>query len=265
MNKKTLSIIVISVIVLTFLFVRNSYKDPVEIEYTDGNTRKFNSHVVFYPQHQDDEVLWGGSAIIQAIKQCGKNNVYVVLVSDGTGVNLLNRNEFKKLTREEKSRIRNNEFEASLNELGVKKENIIILSELDHKEGNHFDLMEQKILEFEKEFNGDVTHVSHHYKQDNHVMHRKNGKVLRKLKKENQVNDVLYFVKPEYSRFIDEKERNLYIVTNNNDYDKVENACYQYQIINERDGKFGIGYTSSPRYFKHLLHDPKLTSILSEN
>ncbi|EPZ59111.1 hypothetical protein H477_1864 [[Clostridium] sordellii ATCC 9714] len=44
--------------------------------------KRFKDHVVFYPQHQDDEVLWGGTAIVDAIKECGADNVYVVLVSD---------------------------------------------------------------------------------------------------------------------------------------------------------------------------------------
>ncbi|WGX74472.1 PIG-L family deacetylase [Paraclostridium bifermentans] len=97
--------------------------------------KKLGSHVVFYPQHQDDEVLWGGSAILKAIKECGADNVYIVLVSDGSGVNAFNQiPRFKGINRKEKEDLRNNEFKYALKHLGVKSNNIIILAdETDEK------------------------------------------------------------------------------------------------------------------------------------
>ncbi|HDA5277623.1 TPA: PIG-L family deacetylase, partial [Clostridioides difficile] len=53
--------------------------------YVNYSHKKFKDYVVFYVQHQDDEVLWAGSAIVNAIKERGKNNVFVVLVSTGCG------------------------------------------------------------------------------------------------------------------------------------------------------------------------------------
>jgi len=71
--KKYLSIkyIVLSAILSTF-FVFTTYDI-----YSQQNNEKFKDHVVFYCQHQDDEVLWAGSAIINAINEVGKDNVYV--------------------------------------------------------------------------------------------------------------------------------------------------------------------------------------------
>lgn len=98
-----------------------------------------------------DEVLWGASAIAKAINEVGEDNVYVVLVSDGSGVNVFKNNKkFKNLSREEKKELRNNEFRDALKQLGVKKENIRILADIDEKPGTHYDLMEKTILDFEK-------------------------------------------------------------------------------------------------------------------
>ena len=39
----------------------------------------FNDKVVFYSQHQDDETIFAGSAIIDAVEAVGAENVYIVL------------------------------------------------------------------------------------------------------------------------------------------------------------------------------------------
>ncbi|MCR8746353.1 PIG-L family deacetylase [Romboutsia lituseburensis] len=227
------------------------------------NQRSFKEHVVFYPQHQDDEVLWGGSAIVEAIKQCGKDNVYVVLVSDGSGVNVFNNHKYKDLTRKEKEALRNVEFKAALKHLGIKEKNIIILADIDNHEGTHFDLMEKVALNFEKKFVS-VTHVSHCYKLDNHPMHRQNGKVIHKLYEEGKLKDVMYFLKPKYAEKVDPNKKTTYVVINDKEYNKIKNACKEYQLKNNKDHRYGIGYTSAHSYFDELLLNPKLTSTLYE-
>lgn len=148
------------------------------------------------------------SAIRKAIEQCGADNVYVVLVSDGSGVNVFLRNpRFKGISRKEKEELRNNEFKAALSELGVKDKNIIILADKDNKPGTHYELMEKTALKFEKEL-GSVTHVAHHYKYDDHIMHRKNGEVLKKLSDEHKIKDTRYFMKPKYIENIPEEKEN---------------------------------------------------------
>ncbi len=225
--------------------------------------KRFKNHVVFYPQHQDDEILWGVSAISDAIKQCGANNVYVVLVSDGSGVNVFNQiPRFKGITRKEKETLRNNEFKAALHELGVKDSNIVILADEAKKPGTHYDLMEKTILKFEKKL-GDVTQVAHHYRYDNHIMHRKNGQVLKKLSDEHKVADARYFIKPEYLEYIPKDKRDIYKSETKEEKDRSKKAIDQYKIINEKEQRFGIGYTSTHRYFDHLYSDPNYTSVLS--
>ena len=248
----------ILVLVIFAISLPNSQVNSIKGLYN----REFKEHVVFYPQHQDDEVLWGGSAIIKALKECGKDNVYVVLVSDGSGVNVFNSNKFKSLSRKEKQNLRDTEFKSALKELGVKDSNITILPNLDKKIGSNFKLLEEVMLAFENKFNS-VTHIAHHYKYDDHPMHRKNGSVLKKLKDKNKIKDCLYFIKPKYIEIIPAKYRAIYTVNNRLEYDKVKNACNEYKLIDVKNNRFGIGYISAHSYFDYLLSDPKLTSVLS--
>ena len=258
MNKKIKVVIFMMIILIIGLACKFSYGEVEDLKH-----KKFNNHVVFYPQHQDDEVLWGASAIIEAIKECGADNVYVVLVSDGSGLNLFKQLEqFKGMTRKQKSTLRNNEFKAALNKLGIKSSNIRILANETEKQGTHYDLMEKTILDFEKEFKS-VTHIAHHYKYDDHVMHRKNGEVLKILSNQGKIKDARYFIKPEYVKYIPENEREIYIANNDEDKIKVKGSLDAYKVKNEKEHLYGIGYLSTHRYFDNLYSDPLYKSVLS--
>ena len=137
-------IIIFSIVLLAQVYTHKKTNLTGEIY-----NREFNQNVVFYPQHQDDEVLWGGSAILRAIETCGRDNVYVVLVSDGLGVNVFKDEAYKNMTKEQKKEIRDKEFKAALRQLGVKEKNIILLSDIDKDSKNRFELMKKIILEFE--------------------------------------------------------------------------------------------------------------------
>lgn len=262
MAKKHRIIYILTFIFIVICFISILKKTSSNEDLIEANNKiKFKEHVVFYPQHQDDEVLWGGSAILEAVKTCGTDNVYIVLVSDGSGVNVFEKNKYKDLSRKEKEELRNKEFKAALNHLGIKKENIIILADIDNHEGTHFDLMREIALNFEQKL-GSVTHVAQCYKLDNHPMHRKNGKVIHKLLIDGKIKDAMYFLKPKYAKKIDSNQKNIYKVTNKKEYDQVKNACKEYQLIDEKKHRYGIGYTSAHSYFDELLLDPNLTSIL---
>jgi len=252
----------IGILILTlFIIVVGAKFQGVKSEKLEY--KKLSSHVVFYPQHQDDEVLWGGSAILKAINTCGADNVYIVLVSDGSGVNAFDQMpEFKGINRKERCCLRNNEFKCALKNLGVKSSNIIILADKTKEKKPHFDLMENTILEFENKF-GSVTHIAQHYKYDNHPMHRKNGEVLKKLSDEGKVKDARYFVKPAYVKDIPEDKRDTYTVNNEEDKLKVKGALDAYKTKNEKEQLYGIGYMSTHKYFDHLYNDPQYTSVLS--
>lgn len=266
--KRSYKLIMLGLIVLISFFILsnlNNKSTKLIINEEDKNlwnyNRDFNDYVIFYPQHQDDEVLWAGSCIVRAIEECGSDNVYVVLVSDGTGVNVFKNSKYKNLTKKEKEELRNNEFKGALEYLGVKSNNIIILSDLDHESGNHFDLMKELALYYENKFIN-VTHVAHSYKYDDHPMHRKNGKVIKKLYDDNKINDVMYFIKPKYKNKIDNDLKVLYTAQTLQEYDKIMNACYKYKIKDNNKNIDGIGYESAHSYFDRLMNDPNLPSIL---
>ncbi|NKN26456.1 PIG-L family deacetylase, partial [Clostridioides difficile] len=102
---KILSIILVLCLILTAFS-----------SYVNYSHKKFKDYVVFYVQHQDDEVLWAGSAIVNAIKERGKNHVFVVLVSTGCGISVFDKyKKYENLTNIQKSEYRNREFLASLN------------------------------------------------------------------------------------------------------------------------------------------------------
>ena len=188
---------------------------------------------------------------------------HVVLVSDGSGVNVFARNpRFKGISRKEKETLRNNEFKAALSELGVKEKNIIILADDDNKSGTHYELMEKTMLKFEQEL-GSVTHIAHHYKYDDHIMHRKNGEVLKRLSDEHKIKDARYFMKPKYIKYIPEDKREYYKSETEAERDRAKKAMDQYKVIDENRGKLGIGYTSAHSYFDYLYKDPDYTSVLS--
>lgn len=262
MKNKNIKII-LSMLSILFLGIANTALGAQDNIIDKITNKSFKQHVVFYPQHQDDEILWGVSAITKAIEERGADNVYVVLVSDGSGVNVFARNpRFKGISRKEKETLRNNEFKAALSELGVKEKNIIILADDDNKSGTHYELMEKTMLKFEQEL-GSVTHIAHHYKYDDHIMHRKNGEVLKRLSDEHKIKDARYFMKPKYIKYIPEDKREYYKSETEVERDRAKKAMDQYKVIDENRGKLGIGYTSAHSYFDHLYKDPDYTSVLS--
>ncbi|MEG1410814.1 MAG: PIG-L family deacetylase [Terrisporobacter sp.] len=258
-NKTVIFMILVLMLLISWMMIS---KSNYYIEKNIGiENRPFEEYVVFYPQHQDDEVLWGGSAIRTAINTLGSDRVFVVLVSDGTGVNVFKDKIYRNSTRKEKEELRDEEFYAALNDLGIKKENIIILSDIDNKTGDHFDLMRKVAIDFQNNYKN-VTHVAHSYKYDDHPMHRKNGKVIYNLYKEGKIKDVMFFLKPKYVKNISIDKRIIYNADNLEDYNSIVKACNEYKLINEAKERRGIGYTSAHSYFDHLLQDPSLTSVL---
>lgn len=246
-----LSIILVLCLVLTGF---NSY-----INYSH---KKFKDYVVFYVQHQDDEVLWAGSAIVNAIKERGKNHVFVVLVSTGCGIYVFNKyKKYENLTDTQKSEYRNREFLASLDNLGVKKENIILLPEKNVNGNTDFNYMEKVALIFEENLKS-VTHIAHTYKLDDHLQHLKNGSVIQNLYNVGKIKDAKYFVKPKFADKITFNNKIVYKANSIEDYEKVKNACEQYKLVDELEYREGIGYKSDHKSFDELLSNKDVPAIL---
>lgn len=223
-----------------------------ENEESYGDT-KFKDNVVFYAQHQDDETLWASAAILEAINEVGADHVYVVQVSYGAGIKIFGKEKmFDKTSQMEKYEYREREFLAAVNELGVRRENVVLLPRTNKTGSTSFEQMEQTALKFEKELKS-VTHVAHTYKLDWHLQHLKNGAVIQSLYNAGKIKNVKYFVKPEYKNDIPESERIFYKAIKKEDKERIRKACEQYKIVDKNQKREGIGYKSDHRSFERLM------------
>ena len=245
-NKIKLLISIVALLILP-LFITG-----FENEESYGDT-KFKDNVVFYAQHQDDETLWASAAILKAINEVGADHVYVVQVSYGTGIKIFNKEKiFENMSQMDKYEYREREFLAAVNELGVKKENVILLPRLNKTGSTSFEQMEQVALKFENELKS-VTHIAHTYKLDWHLQHLKNGAVIQSLYNSGKIKDVKYFIKPQYKNDIPESERIFYKAIKDEDREKIRKACEQYKIIDKDKKREGIGYKSDHKSFERLM------------
>lgn len=225
----------------------------------------FNTkRVVFYPQHQDDETLWAAGAIRNAVHYQGAENVYVVLVSAGTGLkffknpdayeNFITPTYFAHLTPRQQYRIRTGEFRRACERLGVLPSHIIVIPERIGLDELPYDEERALALQFEA-LPGSVTHVTHTYCYDNHPAHRHNGAVIKRLKDEHLIKHAAYFVKPAFAKL--KTHMFAYNVIRPRDRQAVEAAINAYD-----HDRYKVGLISSPRAFLHLLMDPFYTVYL---
>ena len=240
------------VISLVALFMLPAFITGFENEETYGDT-KFKDNVVFYVQHQDDETLWASAAIIEAINEVGADHVYVVQVSYGTGIKVFkNEKVFENMTSQEKYEYREREFLAAVNDLGVKRENVILLPRINNSEVTSFNLMEKTALDFERKFDN-VTHVAHTYKYDWHLQHLKNGSTIQSLYNSGKIKHALYFIKPRYEKDLPISEKIIYKSETTMEKQRIKKACMAYKIIDEKSKREGIGYKSDHKSFEDLM------------
>lgn len=227
-------------------------------DYVNSNNLNvpFKDYVVFYPQHQDDEVLWAGSVIRDAINRRGASHVFVALVSSGTGHKMFKTGEFKNMTDKERAELRNREFISSCRSLGVPQENIIFIYKERDDWKTDFKLERDFAIKMEKKYKS-VTHFTHSYKYDDHFMHRANGETLYKLWQEGQIKDLRFYLKPFLVKYVDASKNtlNIYSASSKKDYDMIKEACkaYKYTDVNKR--RAGIGYKTDWLSFDTLVFD----------
>ena len=156
------------------------------------------------------------------------------------------------MSKIEKYEYREREFLSAVEDLGIKRENIILLPRLDKTGETNFALMERVALGFEKKLKS-VTHVAHTYKLDWHLQHLKNGAVIQSLYNAGQIKDVKYFVKPEYEKDIPSEEKIIYSTISKKDREKIRRACGEYKLIDKDEKREGIGYKSDHKSFERLM------------
>lgn len=146
---------------------------------------------MFYSQHQDDETLFAGSAIVDAIESVGKENVYIVLVTDGTGSEVFNWDRYKNISNETKISLRTTEFKEAVLKLGIKNENIVLLNQPENNIDKN--VIVNTIDYFENNFNN-VTHVTHSYKYDTHPQHLETGRIVNNLYENGLIKDCRFLL-----------------------------------------------------------------------
>lgn len=221
----------------------------------------FNDTVVFYSQHQDDETLFAGSAIVDAIKTVGAENVYIVLISDGDESGVFNDHRYNNLSLEKKTALRNTEFRAATSQLGVLEKNLIFLNQPEKNINEN--VIKDIVIDFENRFNN-VTHVTHSYKYDLHEQHLKTGNILYDLYKSNQIKDCRFFGRKELITIINNKMLIESISDNKNERNNILKACFEYKLDKADMVREGIGYKSVSSLFDSLTSDPLNISYLHE-
>lgn len=229
------------------------FGDINQIAVNRAKSYIYSDKVVFYSQHQDDETIFAGSAIIDAIKAVGAENVYVVLISDGDESGVFNDPRYNNLSLEKKTALRNNEFRAATSQLGILEKNLIFLNQSEKNLDEN--LIKNTILNIESKFTN-VTHVTHSYKYDLHEQHLKTGNIIYDLYKSGQIKDCKFFGRKE---LIPTNNRKLLIESvsdNEKEKNKILKACFEYKLDNRDMIREGIGYKSVSSLFDALTSDP---------
>jgi LmbE family N-acetylglucosaminyl deacetylase len=222
--------------------------------------------VAFYPEHPDDEVLWGGSAMRAALDQKGAANVYVVLVSQGRGADPLPHPPgWDALSPTERGDLRVTEFRAAMHALGLLDDHVIVLPDAEPGPADNFAELRETALELQRaaERRGEtVTHVAHSYVLDSNAFHRGDGRVIKSLLDEHEITSALFWIKPWYRFRVPAGELVRFQALTPQDVDAVRAAVREYTTSDPADGRLAVGYRSTPLYFALLGMDPRMTSVL---
>lgn len=233
-----------------------------EIAISRAKSYLYGDKVVFYVQHQDDETIFGGSAVIDAIKSVGSDNVYIVLVTDGSGSNVFNFDRYKDITHQQKVDLRDNEFRAAIDKLGIKLENVVFLNQPESKIDN--ELLKDTVLYFENSFNN-VTHITHSYKYETHVQHIATGNTINNLYINGSIKDCRFLAREDKISGISRSSLIESVADDEEEREKVLNACREYELDNKDMVREGIGYKSVSGLFIGLTSNPKVPSYLHES
>lgn len=237
------------------------FGDINQIAVNRAKAHIYSDTVVFYSQHQDDETLFGGSAIVDAIEALGAKNVYVVLISDGDESGVFNNKRYNNLTLEQKTTLRNNEFKAATARLGVLEKNLVFLNQPENNVDKN--LLQNTVINFENKFNH-VTHITHSYKYDLHKQHLSTGNIIYDLYKSGSIKDCKFFARKDILPTTSSELLMESVSDNEKEKNKIINACSEYKLDNKDMVREGIGYKSVSSLFNNLISDPFNTSYLHE-
>ncbi|RDY28061.1 PIG-L family deacetylase [Romboutsia weinsteinii] len=238
---------------------------------SSGELKFTKSNVIFYIPHQDDEILFFSSAIINAVNSVGKENVHIILVSDGTQARykekisdkldeysknqgLYSENSEKQLEIRNNifSQSRTNEFYEAVSFLGIDKNNIITLGYPDGNLPNYLFEIEEIIKNINNQYNGDITHVTYSPFLDSHEDHKTLGRALLNTYMDLDVKDVYFVVKDFFDSSIPIEQLITSTVNSKPDIEKIKKGIESYSIFDLDNGRFAIGLYSAKNLFDNL-------------
>lgn len=232
-----------------------------EVAISRAKAHVYGDKVVFYVQHQDDETLFGGSAIVDALHSVGRENVYVVLITQGDASGVFSWQRYALLSHDEKVGLRNNEFKAAVEALGVSSNNVIMLNQKEHSIDSS--VVMNEMLKFENEFDN-VTHVTHSYKFETHPQHIATGGLLKKLHNDGLIKDCRFMASYKKISQIGRNQLIESIADNDEERQAVINACNEYKLDKKDMIREGIGYKSVTSMFDEIMMNKELPSYLHE-
>lgn len=263
--------ILIVILVFTSKLINVRHNETVNKESISFDKNKY-SGAIFYSPHQDDETIFYGQVIADAVHNFGADNVHVVMVSDGSksgaidyheissqlddvikeaekeytksGENTLSDKEKSELKVKLFSKARNNESVAALKSLGIKGKNIEFLDYPDGILNHYVPQISAKVKEFCDK--GKYIHFSYTPYFDTHQDHRAVGEALKNMAKEVSDNDFLFIVKfvPECKDSFEAEEKKHddkhRLIINRQYKEALNNAYADFFVINNDAEKFGV-------------------------
>lgn len=200
--------------------------------------------VIFYIPHQDDETLTFGTSIIYHLES--GHNVQVALLTDGSETRVGKKLGLDKATLVE---ARNREFDLALLFLGVKPEHI---HKMGYKDGS-LSIEEAKTVmkKFARKY-PTASHKTYSY-TDWHSDHKNAGLALKELTEKNVLGNSSYFLRRGQSA----KGLQIYKAKYKEEYyPYLLAASRAYNIKDESEGWYGIGWESVANSFKSMESNP---------
>jgi LmbE family N-acetylglucosaminyl deacetylase len=218
--------------------------------------------ILYFAPHQDDEVLSMGIGILESTKL---DDTHVILCTDGSKSSVrgvLNNNKIcphhfgihrYELSEEEFILARDKEFYESCKYLGVKYENIHIYKnrtidgELSIEKSR--DIINTYLANYP---NAKVRTITPFGCDSQHSDHKNLGLAALELYREGKIENLEFFVEPYFSDEFKDLNKAINLEIKTAEDDNVLRAAMSYRVWNPKAGRFGVGYYSAKRYFKHF-------------
>ena len=159
------------------------------------------SRAVFYIPHQDDETSFHSQSILNAIKNLGAENVFVVFMTDGnSSVVTKDKILIERLKEVGRTFTEQRDLESTnaLLDFGVLPENIQFVEDLDFVNQSRFvdgnlrnniNSLKKVMIAYDNKYGGDITHFSYTPYFDKHYDHLSLGQALMELYFDSTIKD----------------------------------------------------------------------------